>query len=177
MGLMIDLQPSSGHALVVGGGAVAARKVANLVAAEFEITVVSPSVREAIRRAPFVTIVERVFAPSDFDAVVPFAVAFACTDSREVNRQVGEEARRRRIPVVVTDRQDESTFFTPAMLRDGDLAIAISTGGASPTLARTIRERIAAALGPGWHQAVRVARQEREARLGRRSAVAVEPDE
>jgi len=72
-------------------------------------------------------------------------VVFACTDSREVNRLVGVEARRRNVPVVVADRQSESTFFTPATMRDGDLAIAISTGGASPGLARLIRERVAAA--------------------------------
>ena len=97
-------------------------------------------------------------------------MAFACTDSREVNRLVGVEARRQNIPVVVADRQDESTFFTPATMRDGDLAIAISTGGASPGLARLIRERVAAAVGPGWNQVVWAARQEREARLGRKRA-------
>lgn len=164
---MIDLQPASGHALVVGGGEVAARKVRALAEAEFEITVIAPRISDAIRRAPFVTLEERPFSPGDFDAAYPYSVAFACTDSREVNRLVGEIARARRIPVVVADRQAESTFFTPAMLRDGDLAIAISTGGASPTLARRIREMIVTALGPGWAQVVWQARREREERLGR----------
>jgi precorrin-2 dehydrogenase/sirohydrochlorin ferrochelatase len=86
-------------------------------------------------------------------------------------------ARSVRIPVVVADAQSESTFFTPATLRDGQLAIAISTGGASPTLARTIREKIAAALGPGWGQIVLVARGEREKRLGRRTEILEQDDE
>jgi siroheme synthase-like protein len=162
---MIDLQPSSGHALVAGGGVVAARKVKALVEAEFAITVVAPDVRPEIRLAPFVTLVEREFEVGDFDAPHPYSVVFACTDSREVNRLIGTEARRRNIPVVVADRQEESTFFTPATMRDGDLAIAISTGGASPALARLIRERVAAAVGPGWSQVAWAARQERQARL------------
>jgi precorrin-2 dehydrogenase/sirohydrochlorin ferrochelatase len=174
---MIDLQPSSGHALVVGGGMVAARKVRALVEAEFQITVVAPSVSNEIRTAPFVTLIEREFERGDFDAEVPFAVVFACTDVREVNRSIWELARSVRIPVVVADAQSESTFFTPATLRDGELAIAISTGGASPTLARTIREKIAAALGPGWGQIVLVARGEREKRLGRRTEILEQDDE
>ncbi|MGH2632020.1 MAG: precorrin-2 dehydrogenase/sirohydrochlorin ferrochelatase family protein, partial [Tepidiformaceae bacterium] len=94
-------------------------------------------------------------------------VVLACTDSREVNRAIGAAARLRGIPVLVADRQAESTFFTPAVLRDGDLAVAVSTGGASPTMARVIRERIVAALGPGWSGVLRTARSEREAHLAR----------
>jgi siroheme synthase-like protein len=174
---MIDLQPSSGHALVVGGGEVAARKVRALVEAEFAITVIAPLIADEIRRAPFVTLVERAYASSDLEHEVGFAVVFACTDSREVNQRVGIEARARHIPVVVADAQAESTFFTPATLRDGDLAIAISTGGASPALARRIREKIAAALGPGWGQVVSAARRERELRLGRRTEIVEQDDE
>ena len=174
---MIDLQPASGHALVVGGGKVASRKVRALVEAEFAITVVAPLIAGEIRQAPFVTLLERAFEGGDLDHEVGFAVAFACTDSREVNREVGIEARARHIPVVVADAQAESTFFTPATLRDGDLAIAISTGGASPALTRRIREKIAAALGPGWGQVVAGARRERERRLGRRTEIVEGDDE
>lgn len=174
---MIDLQASSGPALVVGGGAIAARKVRALVEAEFAITVVAPLIAGEIRRAPAVTLVERAFESGDLEHAVGFAVVFACTDSREVNQRVGVEARARHIPVVVADAQAESTFFTPATLRDGELAIAISTGGAAPALARNIREKIAAALGPGWGEAVAGARRERELRLGRRTEIVEDDDE
>lgn len=177
MGLMIDLQPTSGRALVVGGGAVASRKVRALVEAGFAITVVSPRISDEIRQAPLTTLHERAFEPHDLGTASGFALVFACTDSRDVNRAVGKAAKARDIPVVVADRQDESTFFTPATLRDGDLAIAVSTGGASPRLARTIREKIAVALGSGWQQAVSAARREREERLGRRTEVLEQDDE
>ena len=165
MSLMIDLQPAAGPALVVGGGAVALRKVRNLAEGEFLITVISPDVLDEIARQPFVSVVPREFLDADIEAEPAWSLVFACTNSRAVNRRVGELARMRSIPVVVTDRQAESTFFTPATIRDGDLAIAVSTGGASPGLAKTIRERIVAALGPGWGNVARLARQERESRL------------
>jgi len=169
MGFLIDLQPSAGPALVVGGGKVATRKVMALAEAEFEVTVVAPAVSDEIRTAPHVTLVERPFEASDL-ALAPggFSIIFACTDDRATNRAVGLLARQAHVPVVVTDAQRESTFFTPATIRDGELAIAVSTGGASPGLARMIRERVATALGPGWNQVVQLARQEREDRLRKR---------
>ena len=168
MSVMIDLQPSAGPALVVGGGAVALRKVRNLAEGEFRVTVIAPDILDEAALLPFVSVVRRAFEDSDIAAAPPWSLVFACTSEREVNRRVGELARARNIPVVVTDRQAESTFFTPATSRDGDLAIAVSTGGASPGVAKLIRERIVSALGPGWGTVARLARQEREGRLAAR---------
>lgn len=162
MTLMLDLQPSIGRALVVGGGSVAARKVRNLAEAEFEMTVVAPDVLDEIRLAPYVAIHQRAWVEADLDG---HALVFACTNDRETNRAVGEAARRRGLPVLVADAQRESTFFTPAVIRDGELQLAVSTGGASPSLAKDLRTRIAEALGPGWGTVTRRARREREARL------------
>lgn len=168
MGLLIDLQPAAGPALVIGGGAVAARKVRNLAEAEFEIVVIAPAVLDEIRQAPHLTVHEREFAEADI-TLRPFAAVFACTDSRPTNERAGELARRAGIPVVVADRAEESTFFTPATLRQGDLAVAVSTGGASPGLARMIREAIVSALGPRWPQFAYQAEAERRERAERRA--------
>jgi siroheme synthase-like protein len=92
----------------------------------------------------------------------------ACTNDRAVNEQVGQLARAANIPVLVADRQGESTFFTPATIRDGELTVSVSTGGASPTLAKFIRERIVTALGPRWGSLGHVARTEREERLAKK---------
>lgn len=162
MGLMVDLQPSFGAALVVGGGAIAARKVRALVDAGFAVTVVAPEIAADIRLLAGVALHDRGYSPSD---LAGHAIVFACTGSREVNEAVGEGARAAGLPVVVADRQGESTFFSPALLREGDLTVAVSTGGAAPELARQIRERIAAALGPDWAGIVRAARLARETRL------------
>ncbi|MCC6381188.1 MAG: bifunctional precorrin-2 dehydrogenase/sirohydrochlorin ferrochelatase [Dehalococcoidia bacterium] len=170
MGLIVDLLPAGGRALVVGAGTVAARKIRNLVDAGFPVVVVAPAVHDEIRQIAEVSVVERLFAPADLDGDPPVALVFACTDDRAVNAEVGRLARERRILVLVADRQEESTFFTPATLRDGDLAVAVSTGGASPLLARELRERVVAALGPGWGRLVEAARRERAARLSRERA-------
>ncbi|MGE5595415.1 MAG: bifunctional precorrin-2 dehydrogenase/sirohydrochlorin ferrochelatase [Hyphomicrobiales bacterium] len=177
MSMMIELRGEAGPALVVGGGAVATRKVRNLAEGEFRITVIAPEMSEEIRTAPFIRLEARPFADSDLPGDPRYALVFACTDDRETNRRVGELARSCGIPVVVTDSQEESTFFTPATIRDGDLAIAVSTGGASPTLAREIREKIVAALGPGWARVVALAREERRKRLEARRAAPTPTDE
>jgi len=166
MGLMIQLQPGFGRALVVGGGQVALRKVKALADSQFEMTVIAPVISKEIRVAPFVTVIERRVELADIDAD-RYAIVFACTDDREVNAAIGRTARAKGLPVLVADAQDESTFFTPAILRDGDLVIGVSTGGASPALARKIREQIAGAIGVGWHRSIQMARVEREQRLGR----------
>lgn len=160
MGLMLELLPSLGPALVVGGGAVAARKAESLVAAGFAVTVVAPSIVKVLTGRPGFTLRRRAFAPSDVDG---HALVFACTGEREVNRLVGKLAREAGIPVVVADSPDESTAFSPAIHRDGDLQVAVSTHGASPALAVEVRDRVAASLGEGWAERVDNARAARAA--------------
>lgn len=168
MSVMIELLPSAGPVLVVGGGAVALRRARNLAAGGFAVTVIAPEIDAAIRELPGVACLQRGFAPGDIGGANPrWALVVACAGPREVNRAAGDAARALGIPVVVADAQAESTAFTPATLRDGDLQVAVSTGGADPALAMALRERIAAALGPGWASTVAAARKEREARLGR----------
>ena len=176
MGLMVVLQPGFGRALVVGAGKVAARKVKALTDAEFVVTVIAPAVLDEIRVAPSVALVERTFQAADLEPG-HYSIVFACTDDREVNAAIGQAARAKGIPVLVADAQDESTCFTPAVLRDGDLVVGVSTGGASPALARKIREQIAAAIGGGWQRALGLARQEREARLGRAPSSTIAEDD
>lgn len=168
MSVMLELLPSAGPALVVGGGTVALRRTRNLASGGFAVTVIAPAIDPAIRDLPGVTCLERGFVPGDISEADPrWAVVVACTDRREVNRAAGDAARASGIPVVVADAQAESTAFTPATLRDGGLQVAVSTGGADPALAMQLRERIAAALGPGWADTVAAARKARESRLGR----------
>lgn len=149
MGLMIDLQPSAGAALVVGGGRIAARKVTNLAAGGFRVVVIAPAICEEIAGVG-VEGQRRAFAASDLTFEQGYAVVFACTNDRAVNRFVGELARVRGIPVVVADAAGESTFFTPAVARHEGVSVAVSTGGASPRRARDLRDQIVAALGDGW---------------------------
>lgn len=160
MSIMIEVHPAIGPALVVGGGAVAARKVATLIESGFQVTVIAPDIDDGIVEGE-ATVVIRAFAAGDTSG---FALVFACTDNRRVNREVGDEARAAGIPVLVADSQPESTFFSPAVHRNGDLVVGISTGGASPALAQAFRDRVAALFGPGSADEVAAARAAREAR-------------
>lgn len=157
--LPITLKPEAGPALVVGAGKVAKRRIKNLLKAEFSVTVVAPSIADEIDQSA-VTVLKREFESGDLDG---HAVIFACTNSRNVNQAVSKLARSRKLPIVVSDSREESTFFAPAVHRDGDLTIAVSTGGASPKLAVEIRDQIAEYLGSGWGEKVESARKEREA--------------
>ena len=142
MSLMIVLQPSAGTALVVGGGRVAERKVRSLAEAGFSITVIAPEVSQAIRELPGITITGRPFEVPDVEAAPGLAIVFACTDDRRVNQIVGDVARKRGLPVLVCDAPGESTFFSAATHRDGDLLVGVSTGGTSPQAARAIKNEI-----------------------------------
>jgi precorrin-2 dehydrogenase/sirohydrochlorin ferrochelatase len=80
---------------------------------------------------------------------------FTATDSREVNAAVAREAKERGVPINVADRPSEGDFAVPSTLRRGGLQVAVSTGGASPTLARRIRNELEEAFGPEWAGVVR----------------------
>ncbi|MFQ5381151.1 MAG: bifunctional precorrin-2 dehydrogenase/sirohydrochlorin ferrochelatase [Dehalococcoidia bacterium] len=161
MSFLIELLPSVGPALVVGGGSVARRKVGGLLDAGFSVTVVAPRIADDVVALNGIRLVQREFRDDDVEG---FALVFACTESRAVNERAGRAARKLGIPVVVADSQSESTFFTPAVHRDGALTVAVSTGGASPGFARDVRDRIRRDLGPGWAERVETARRERRDR-------------
>jgi len=166
---LIDLQPSAGPALVVGAGTVALRRITNLAAAGFDVTVIAAAVdaaSAALAAHPAVTVVQRAFSDTDIDGPGRWALVFACTDDRDVNRRAGELARAHGIPVAVADARAESTFFTPATAREGAVTIAVSTGGGSPGFAKDLRDRIATALGEGWGATAGTLHDDRAARRG-----------
>ncbi len=77
-------------------------------------------------------------------------LVFAATDRREINAAVVREARERGIPVNVADEPSEGDFALPSTLRRGRLQVAVSTGGASPTLARRVRRELEGVFGFEW---------------------------
>ncbi|HZS51337.1 MAG TPA: bifunctional precorrin-2 dehydrogenase/sirohydrochlorin ferrochelatase [Bryobacterales bacterium] len=127
-------------AVVVGGGRVAARKIAGLLEAGARVRVVAP---EISRQVAAHEIERRPYRTGDLKGAV---LAFAATDSRDVNHAVAVEAARRRIPVNVADSAAESTFIVPARITRGEMQIAISTGGRNPRLAGQMRRRLEAEL-------------------------------
>ena len=131
---------------VVGGGEVAARKVASLLAAGATVRMIAPQLSEAARSLlgqAKLTHLAREYQVGDLRGST---LAFAATDAPRVNAAVYREASQSGIPVNVADNPAQCTFFLPAKLQRGPIAIAISTQGASPALARQLRERIETAV-------------------------------
>ncbi len=134
----------AGRRCVVGGGAVAARKVAGLVQAGADVLVVAPEICEAIRARP-VEMAERPYQRGDLDEAW---LVIAATNDTEVNRQVHADGVTARVWVNAADDPEACSFTLPAVLRRGAVTVAVSTGGHSPALAGWLRDQVADLLGP-----------------------------
>jgi precorrin-2 dehydrogenase/sirohydrochlorin ferrochelatase len=136
--------------LVVGGGAVGERKVQDLLASGARVTVISRTLTPAL--AALASRGEIVFLSEDFsdNHIEGMALVMAATDDPEVNARVSAAAQARAIWVNVADDPEHCTFIVPAQVRRGDLTLAISTGGASPALARQVREELQQHFGPEY---------------------------
>jgi precorrin-2 dehydrogenase/sirohydrochlorin ferrochelatase len=142
----IFLDLSDRRCVVVGGGEVANRKARKLLQARARVVVISPEVGAELESVA-VEVHRRPYREGDLEGAY---LAFAATDSREVNAAVAREAEERGIPVNVADRPSEGDFALPSTLRRGGLQVAVSTGGASPTLARRIKDELEEVFGPEW---------------------------
>jgi uroporphyrin-III C-methyltransferase/precorrin-2 dehydrogenase/sirohydrochlorin ferrochelatase len=128
--------------LVVGGGPMAAAKIAPLVQAGAVIHVVSPAICAALDTAVVASIALREFQPADLDGV--WLVVAAATPA--VNRHVAAEAAERRLFVNAVDDPENASVYLGGVVRRGGATIAISTDGAAPALAGLLREALDAAL-------------------------------
>jgi precorrin-2 dehydrogenase/sirohydrochlorin ferrochelatase len=133
--------------LVVGGGEVGLEKVEGLLACDGDVTLVSPDAVPALRELAdegSIRWERREYGTADLDKTF---IAIAATGDTEVNIRVWEEAEERAMLVNVVDVPPLCNFILPAIIRTGPLAIAISTAGASPALAKRIKAEIAEEYG------------------------------
>jgi len=147
---------------VIGGGTVAERKVTTLLGAAAVVTVVSPTLTDTLATLAAndrITHVPRRYHEGDLRG---FRVAFAATNDDAVHAAIAREAEREGTWLNVVDRPQWCSFIVPAIVEQGDLTIAISTGGASPALARQIRTEVDRRFGPEYAQALTILRAVRE---------------
>lgn len=149
--------------LVVGGGEVAARKAEMLLRAQASVTIIAPrlctSLEEAVR-AGTVTWSEKEFVE---DEIAGFRLAIAATDDREANTRVSRAAQARNIPVNVVDCPELCTFIFPAIIDRSPVVMAISSGGASPVLARLLKMRVETLLPSAYGRLAELAERFRAA--------------
>ena len=139
--------------VVIGGGAMGLEKSEGLLACGGDVTVISPDAGpelEALAAEGSITWEERDYAgPEDLEAVF---MVIACTDSTETNIQIYEDAEKRAMLVNIVDVPPLCNFILPAIVRTGPLAIAISTAGASPALAKRMKREISELFGEEYAQ-------------------------
>lgn len=138
------------NVLVVGAGKVGEPKIGGLLGTGARITVVALEAGTATRdwvKAGVIALRQRAFVPDDLQGVFMAVVA---TGSRELNQFVFDEAHLRGVLCNVVDVPQQCDFYYPAVVRRGDLQIAISTAGQSPFLAQRIRQQLERQFGPEY---------------------------
>lgn len=154
-GYPIVLRLRGAFCVVVGGGRTAARKIGSLLDAGAKVTVISPEVRpavEAFAAEGRIAVLRRTYGgPEDLRGA---RLVFAATDREDVNARVQRDAEALGLPVCDTGHPERSTFHLPAVARRGKLVMAVSTSGASPAMARKIRDELLAAYGPEYDEAL-----------------------
>ncbi len=136
--------------LVVGGGDVGLEKVEGLLACDADVQLVAPDVHPALQELASegsITWTRRAYAPTDLEGCL---IAIAATDDTEVNIQVYNDAEQRAMLVNVVDVPPLCNFILPAIVRTGPLAVAISTAGASPALAKRMKREISELFGDAY---------------------------
>jgi precorrin-2 dehydrogenase / sirohydrochlorin ferrochelatase len=136
--------------LVIGAGKVAEPKIGGLLDTGARVRVVALAASSAVREWARVGKIElelRAFSAEDLDGAF---LAIVATNSRSLNERVYHEAQRRGVLCNVVDVPDLCDFFYPAVVRRGDLQIAVSTSGQSPSLAQKIRQQLEKQFGPGY---------------------------
>ncbi|HET9102310.1 MAG TPA: bifunctional precorrin-2 dehydrogenase/sirohydrochlorin ferrochelatase [Solirubrobacteraceae bacterium] len=136
--------------LVVGAGDIGLEKVEGLLACDADVTVVAPDAHPAIQELAAegsITWIKRRFEQGDLEGSL---IAIAATNDTDVNISVYDAAERRAMLVNVVDVPPLCNFILPAIVRTGPLAVAISTAGASPALAKRMKREISALFGEAY---------------------------
>jgi siroheme synthase-like protein len=152
----IYLNLTGKRVVVIGGGDVAERKVASLSGMGAEITLISPDVTAellSLSKSNAISWQKRSYVRGDCAGAT---LVFSATDDPAISRAVWEEATTAGILINTADQPSMCDFIMPAVVRRGELAVAISTGGASPALAATLREKLSGMFGPEYEELVEI---------------------
>jgi precorrin-2 dehydrogenase / sirohydrochlorin ferrochelatase len=149
----VNLVIAGAPVLVVGAGHVARRKVEGLLEAGAVVTVVAPVAVAGLVGRPDVRWHQRTYQRGE---VASYRLAISATGVREVDEQIHRDALAAGVPVNVADVPDLCTFTLPAIVRHGQVQVAVSTNGRSPALASWVRDRVAETLPTGVAEALDV---------------------
>jgi siroheme synthase-like protein len=153
-GYPVMLEVHGRRCVVIGDSAVREGKVEGLLAAGAEdVLVVADAAAGRFEGVVGVTVERRAWRPADLDGAF---LVVSSSDDAATRAAIAREARARGALVNVMDDVPNCDWAAPAVIRRGDLILAIGTGGASPAVARLVRERLEESFGPEWAEVLRV---------------------
>ncbi|MDD5723714.1 MAG: bifunctional precorrin-2 dehydrogenase/sirohydrochlorin ferrochelatase [Syntrophales bacterium] len=146
----VCLDISNERCVVVGGGAVAERKVISLLECGAKVVLVAKDLTPELRVMKDAGKIERVSDNYKEEYLEGAFLVIGATDREDINERISMDARDRGILVNIVDVPARCNFIVPSVFRRGDLLVAVSTGGKSPALARRLREEIEERYGPEY---------------------------
>ncbi|MGZ8811948.1 MAG: precorrin-2 dehydrogenase/sirohydrochlorin ferrochelatase family protein [Thermoanaerobaculia bacterium] len=138
--------------LIIGGGNVCARKAETMMKYGAHVTIVSPDFTDEIQhwaKEGVLKLRQKAYEEADLTGA---SIVIASTDDPCINARIARDCRRRKIPVNVVDVTHLCEFIVPAIVERGTIQIAVSTGGKSPALARTLKEDLQKFVGPEYDE-------------------------
>ena len=163
-GYPVMLELAGRRCVVIGAQAIREGKVEGLLTAGADdVLVIEPSVGDRFAGVDGVRVERRAWRPSDLDGAF---LVIGSSDDADTRAAIGRAARARGALVNVVDDIPYCDWAAPAIVRRGDLVVAIGTGGASPAASRLIRERLEAEFGEEWAEVLRIVGEVRRETLG-----------
>ena len=163
----VFLDVSDKPCAVVGGGEVACRKVQRLLQCGARVTVISDALSpklEALKARQEIAHIDDQYTA---EHIASAFIVIGATDNRHVNEQIFRDARTERILVNIVDEPERCDFILPSIVERGDLAVAVSTGGKSPALAKRLRRELEQIFGTEYEIYLDIMGQIREMVLAR----------
>ena len=148
----VNLDIKNRQCLVVGGGSVASRKAKTLMECGAKVTVVSPEFTKGLKNLEqnsSITLVQRPYKTNDLEEKF---LVIGATNDETLNRRINADAEKRNMLCNIADVPDICNFILPAIIRRGDLCLAISTSGKSPAFAKKLKKDLEKTFGDEYAQ-------------------------
>ena len=154
--LSFNIQIKGKSVVIIGGGSVAERKVSNFLLSEARLTVISPTLTYTLQKLRDNCQIEHVARRYEEGDLAGAFITIAATNDHAINLAVARESQQLGILVEVTDNAAEGNITSPAIFRQGDLSIAVSTNNKAPALSAAIKRELGKVYGPEYAKTVRL---------------------
>lgn len=152
----VSLDLTDKRCVIIGGGEVAQRKAERLIECGAQVTVVSPALTPLLADRKKARRIDHIDTEYEKKALHGAFMVIGATDCDDINAQVSQDGLSLGILVNIVDDPDKCNFILPSLVQQGDLSIAVSTGGKSPALAGKIRQELQKQYGPEYESLLKI---------------------